>query len=254
MQFRVKSEIVRINFATPHALYGAVVNRFKSGQGFALATLNLDHLVKLSASKSFRDAYAKQDLVVADGNPIVWLSHLAGKPVSLMPGSELILPLAKLAAKEKIKVALVGSTGATLKKASVVLKKQIPDLEITISIAPSFGFDPKGLEADAILAKLKIFDTGLCFLALGAPKQEVFAAHGRTIAPHICFASIGAGLDFIAGHQTRAPKWVRKFAMEWLWRMLFSPLRLGPRYLRCILILPKLMADALRLRMTKARQ
>ena len=254
MEFRVKSEIVRIDPATPVALYGAITNCFRSGQGFALATLNLDHLVKLSGSQSFRDAYAKQDLIVADGNPIVWLSHLAGKPVSLMPGSELILPLAKLAAKEKIKVALVGSTDATLIKASIALKKQIPDLEIVASIAPSFGFDPKGPEADTIWSKLKASDAGLCFLALGAPKQEMFAAHGRTIEPHICFASIGAGLDFIAGHQTRAPKWVRKFALEWLWRMLSSPLRLGPRYLRCILILPRHMTDALRLRTTKTRQ
>ena len=252
MEFRIKSEIVRIDLATPDALYRAVTHHFQTRQGFALATLNLDHLVKLSKSQSFRDAYAKQDLIVADGNPIVWLSRLAGKPVSLMPGSELILPLAKLAAKGKIKVALLGSTDATLKKASIALNKQIPDLEIVASIAPSFGFDPKGPEADTIWSKLKTSDAGLCFLALGAPKQEIFAAHGRTTAPHICFASIGAGLDFIAGHQTRAPKWVRKFALEWLWRMLSNPLRLGPRYLRCIMILPRLMADALRLRSTKS--
>jgi len=248
LEFHIKSETVHINLATADALYKTVTNRFRLGQGFALATLNLDHLVKLTGSQNFRNAYVKQDLIVADGNPIVWLSRLAGKPVDLLPGSELILPLAKLAAKERIKIALVGSTDATLKKASIALNEQIPDLEIVVAIAPPFGFDPKGPEADTILAELNASDARLCFLALGAPKQEFFAAFGRITAPHIGFASIGAGLDFIAGRQTRAPKWVRKFALEWLWRMLSNPLRLGPRYLRCILILPKLIVDALRLR------
>ena len=251
MEFHIKSETVHINLATADALYETVTNRFRLGQGFALATLNLDHLVKLTGSQNFRNAYTKQDLIVADGNPIVWLSRLAGKPVDLLPGSELIVPLAKLAAKERIKIALVGSTDATLKKASIALNKQIPDLEIVATIAPPFGLDPKGPEADTILAELNASDARLCFLALGAPKQEFFAAFGRSTAPHIGFASIGAGLDFIAGRQTRAPKWVRKFALEWLWRMLSNPLRLGPRYLRCILILPRLMVDALQLRSTK---
>ena len=60
------------------------------------------------------------------------------------------------------------------------------------------------------------------------------------------FVSIGAGLDFLAGSQTRAPAWVRAIAMEWLWRMLANPRRLALRYLRCALILPGLARDALR--------
>ncbi|PCH96241.1 MAG: hypothetical protein COB84_05110 [Rhodobacteraceae bacterium] len=51
---------------------------------------------------------------------------------------------------------------------------------------------------------------------------------------------MGAGLDFIAGHQTRAPKWVRAIALEWLWRALTNPMRLIPRYWKCIRILPVL--------------
>lgn len=248
MEFHVKSEVIHINVATTAKLWEIVTNKLRADQGFALATLNLDHLVKLSNSKNFRKAYAKQDLIVADGNPIVWLSHLAHKPVTLIPGSELILPLAQLAAKEHIKLALVGSTVATLQKAALSLLEQVPDLNITTTIAPPFGFDPTGLAADAILTDLANSGAGLCFVALGAPKQEAFAAHGRNAVPNMGFVSIGAGLDFIAGQQARAPRWVRKLALEWLWRMVSSPIRLGPRYLRCILILPRLVINALRLR------
>ncbi|MBE0554679.1 MAG: WecB/TagA/CpsF family glycosyltransferase, partial [Rhodobacteraceae bacterium] len=56
------------------------------------------------------------------------------------------------------------------------------------------------------------------------------------------------GLDFLAGSQTRAPRWVRAMAMEWLWRALSAPRRLIPRYARCFAILPGQVAGALRLR------
>jgi exopolysaccharide biosynthesis WecB/TagA/CpsF family protein len=61
-------------------------------------------------------------------------------------------------------------------------------------------------------------------------------------------AGIGAGLDFLAGTQHRAPRLVRRLALEWLWRMLSQPRRLGPRYARCAALLPSLALDALRLR------
>ena len=86
----------------------------------------------------------------------------------------------------------------------------------------------------------------LCFLAMGAPRQERFAARGRAAAPEAGFVSIGAGLDFFAGHQRRAPRWVRRIAMEWLWRMLSNPRRLALRYLRCGLVLPWLFAQSAR--------
>lgn len=234
--------------ASTAMLWDAITKRFRTGSGFALATLNLDHLVKMSGSKQFLQAYKKHDFIIADGNPIVWLSRLAQKPVDLMPGSELIFPLSELAAKEKIKIALVGGTDTVLKKTAAALQKKIPNLDIAICIAPPFGFDPVGTDAHIILEQLKTSEAGLCFLALGAPKQEIFAAYGRDSIPHMGFVSIGAGLDFIAGDQTRAPIWVRKLALEWLWRVLSNPLRLAPRYIRCILILPSLIKNAFCLR------
>lgn len=88
----------------------------------------------------------------------------------------------------------------------------------------------------------------MCFIALGAPKQETFAATGRRIAPEVGFASIGAGLDFFAGTQRRAPLWMRKVALEWVWRMMSDPKRLALRYAKCGLILPGLLLSAFMLR------
>lgn len=248
MQFGFGSTQINVNIANSAMLLATVLARFRAHQGFALATINLDHLVKLQTSDTFRAAYAAQDLVVADGHPIVWLSRLAGRPVSLVPGSDMVRPLARAAAKAGVGVAFVGSTEASLAAAAKQLMIDAPGLNVVLRVAPAMGFDPQSEAAASILADLAARGAGLCFVALGAPKQEAFAARGRLLAPSVGFASVGAGLDFIAGSQTRAPIWVRRMALEWLWRALTNPARLFPRYVACALILPSQIRAALRLR------
>lgn len=248
MQFRFGPTRIAVNIADRAALAAAVRARLTAGQGFALATINLDHLVKLGRSAAFRAAYAGQDLVVADGNPIVWLSRLAGRPVALVPGSDMVLPLARIAAETGRSVALVGATDAALEAAGNRLMREVPGLFVALRHAPPMGFDAGGEEARRLLAEIDARGIGLCLIALGAPKQEAFAALGRQLAPRTGFASVGAGLDFLAGTQTRAPVWVRSLALEWLWRALSSPRRLIPRYAACFAILPGQVAAALRLR------
>lgn len=248
MQFRFGPTLIAVNIANAATLLSVVSARLVARQGFALATINLDHLVKLQTSDTFRAAYAAQDLIVADGNPIVWLSRLARRPVSLVPGSDMLMPLARAAAKTGVSVALIGSTDEALEAAATRLMTEIPGLFVAKRHAPAMGFDPNGPEAASILKELSARNVGLCFIALGAPKQEAFAARGRQLAPKVGFASIGAGVDFIAGTQTRAPTWVQALAMEWLWRALSNPRRLIPRYAACAAILPGQVGAALNLR------
>lgn len=239
---------IEVNVPDKTALMDQVGSRIRNRNGFALATINLDHLVKLRTSDRFRQAYGAQDMVVADGNPIVWLSRMARRPVELAPGSDLVIPLARLAAEHEVPIALLGATAPVLEAAANRLRQEAPGLQITACLAPSQNFDPDGAEADALLAELGRSGAGLTLLALGAPRQETFAARGRAALPGMGFASIGASLDFLAGTQTRAPRLVRRFALEWLWRMLSNPTRLAGRYARCALLLPRLAVMALRQR------
>lgn len=248
MKFEFGAHRVTVNMPTRAALMEAMRTRFQSGQGFALATINLDHMVKLRTDRAFAKAYSEQDLVVADGNPIQWLAAVAGEKIDVLPGSDLVVPICELAASMKVAVALVGSTDDALKGAARALEQRVPGLRVVLTIAPGLGFDAYGEEATGILDKLAASEARLCFLALGAPRQEIFAARGREVVPQMGFASVGAGLDFLSGHQTRAPRLFRALKLEWLWRALSSPLRLGPRYLKCIAILPSLYRDARRSR------
>lgn len=245
----VSDRPIHVTVLTERALMDEVETRLSVGQGFSVATLNLDHAVKLAHDRAFAQAYAAHTHVTADGNPVVWLSRLSGQAgVELVPGSELILPMAEMAARLGVPVGLFGSTNDSLEAAKSALQSRFPGLAIPYCVSPPMGFDPDGPVAEEAIAALKASGARLVFLALGAPKQERFAARAQEQLRSTGFLSIGAGLDFISGRQNRAPKWVQAIAAEWLWRMLGNPARLAARYGACILALPRLTLSALRAR------
>lgn len=248
------SGVVTVTVPDKASLLTDIGERLENREGFSVATLNLDHAVKLSRDPAFREAYSAQSHITADGNPVVWLSHLAGQTeVELAPGSEVIEPIARLAASKSIPVALFGATDDSLHAAADALRRSIPSIDIALTLSPPMGFDPMGTLADDAISQIDKSGARLVFLALGAPKQECFAARAQGTLPTVGFLSIGAGLDFISGTQKRAPRWVRALAAEWLWRMLGNPRRLANRYLACLVALPRLMLIAIRTRLQTRR-
>ena len=246
----------RVTVTVPDAetLLASLSERIDAGEGFAVATLNLDHAVKLKRDPAFAAAYAAHTHITADGNPVVWLSRIAGqRDVRLVPGSELIEPVAALAAEKGVPLGLFGATEASLTAAGDALEVAHPGLRVPLRLAPPMGFDPDGPEALAAIDAIGQSGVRVVFLALGAPKQERFAARAFAALPHVGFLSIGAGLDFVSGAQTRAPKAVRGMAGEWLWRLAGSPRRLGPRYAACLAALAGLTGRALATRRRAAR-
>lgn len=241
---------VVVNVPDKASLMADLETRLKARRGFCIATLNLDHVVKFHRNKAFREAYTRHSHITADGHPIVWLSRLAGHDIHLVPGSELIEPVSELAAQLDVPVAMFGSNPATLEKAAQVLAEQYPGLRVVAKIAPPMGFDPNSPQAAACIDEIGKSGARICFLALGAPKQELFAIRAHEQLPDMGWLSIGAGLDFIAGTQVRAPRFMRAIGAEWLWRLAGNPRRLAGRYWACITIFPNLTWAALRTRLT----
>lgn len=239
---------VTVNVRSRDRLLRDIESGLRDGVGFSVATLNLDHVVKLRRDPDFGAAYLAHTHVTADGNPIVWLMRLSGRNAELVTGSDLIDPVASLAARLGVPTAFFGSSEGTLGAASAELARRYPGFTTAATVAPAMGFDPGGPEADTAIAQIVASGARLCLVALGAPKQEIFAARMRRLHPEMGVLSIGAGLDFIAGTQRRAPRIVRRFAAEWLWRLATDPRRLGGRYAACARHLPGLALSALRAR------
>ena len=236
---------VTINVASLSEAVTSIVVAAEQGESFSVCTLNLDHVVQLQQKPDFRAAYRRARFVTADGFPIVVLSRLLGVPISRTTGADLVEPLCAAAGDKGLPIFLFGSDEATLESSAAELKRRYPGLEVAGTFAPGRNFDAYSAEADEAIARIRASGAKLCFLALGAPKQEVFASRCLDELNGTGFLCIGASLDFIAGTQIRAPKFAQKTGMEWAWRMINDPSRLGPRYARCAAAVPRLLASTL---------
>lgn len=216
----------------------AVIGRTRKRQPTTLFTLNLDHVVKLRRDPRFRAAYAAASVVTADGAPVVWLARSQGVELTRTTGADLVVPLARAAAVNELPVALFGTSAPVLATASERLHEFAgPGLTIAWAESPRMGFDPTGPEADAALRRMHDTGARLVFLALGAPKQELLAARAQALGLPMTFACIGAGLDFLAGTQRRAPVALQRHGLEWAWRLATDPRRLFTRYASCAAVL-----------------
>ena len=145
-----------------------------------------------------------------------------------------MVPLAQAAAETRLPVFLFGSSASVMARAGRDLGERTEGrLDIAGTLAPSGAFDPEGLEADQAIEKIRKSGAKLCFIALGAPKQEIFAERARAKGLDCGMICIGASLDFLAGTQVRAPQFMRNNGLEWVWRLATNPRRLGRRYAEC---------------------
>jgi exopolysaccharide biosynthesis WecB/TagA/CpsF family protein len=233
----------RINVLTPDDAVARVRSRLLSGLGFTFATLNLDHLVKLRRDPAFRAAYSRATLVCADGAPIVALGRGQAPGLRRTAGADLLRPLCAMAARESLPVAFFGSTEQILSGAITQLRKEFPELRVLFSESPAFGFDPLSVEAKAAGARIAASGAKLCFICLGAPKQEIFADALAQGHADLGLIGVGAAVDFLVGAQVRAPRLARKLGLEWLWRAATNPRRLAGRYAECALLLARIVVE-----------
>ena len=216
--------------------------RLMQPRSFMVCTLNLDHLVKLRTDARFRDAYAKAEIVLADGFPIVTFARMKGVALERATGSDLIEPLCREAAVNGLPIYLMGATFETLCTAARTLSKNIPGLQVAGVYAPPPQFDAISAVADEALAAIRESGARICLVALGAPRQELFSARAVDATSGVCYVGIGASLDFIAGTQTRCPPVLQRLNLEWAWRAASDPRRLVPRYAACAALFAQLYA------------
>ena len=229
-----------INIPTMSSAILCAVQRIKSGFGFSFLTLNLDHMVNRRLNSRFRDAYSRATFVCADGQPVVSLAKRIGAKIERTTGADMVNPLCGAAAEMNVSVYLFGSNIQTLKKATQKLKANHPALKIAGIEAPQLGFDPDGDLADECAERIDISGAALCFVALPSVKAAFFIDRFTASHPHIGFLGIGAALDFIACTQIRAPKWMQKTGLEWVWRLSTNPRAMFSRYLSCGILYLKL--------------
>jgi exopolysaccharide biosynthesis WecB/TagA/CpsF family protein len=237
--FRVDGISINVH-SMPQAV-STIVTAAEKGHGFCVFTLNLDHCNKLRSDPKFSAAYKRARFVTADGFPIVLLGRLNRVPVRRTTGADLLEPLCGQASQRRMPVFLLGPSTAVISGASKELRHRVGELDIVGTYAPGPNFDPESPDADMAIERIRRSGARLCFVALGAPRQEIFAARCLERVPGVGFVCVGAALDFLAGTQIRAPRFFQNNGLEWLWRLSSNPQRLAARYLRCAAVLPRLV-------------
>jgi len=200
------------------------------GRGGSVFTPNVDHVVNVDADPSFREAYASASLSLADGQPLVWTSRLLGAPLpEKISGSDLVLPLMERAASRRWRVYLLGGEDGVAEKSAQVLRGRL-GVDIVGCAAPRISREPDPAQDAALIERIQAAKPDLLLVALGAPKQELWLHRvGSRIRPTVGIG-VGAALDFIAGAR-RAPRWMSRAGLEWLFRLIQEPRRLARRYL-----------------------
>ena len=199
------------------------------GRGGSVFTPNVDHVVNVERDEKLRAAYARADLSLPDGQPVVWASRLLGTRLpEKISGSDLVPPLLARAAQKQWRVFLLGGgPGVALLAAD---RLRVQGVNVVGAEGPAVGVEPLGDEP-ALIQRVVRARPDLVLVGLGSPKQELFLDRVvRSLAPAVGLG-VGATLDFIAGTLPRAPRWMSRAGLEWLFRLAREPRRLSRRYL-----------------------
>jgi len=206
------------------------VKRMKAGLPTHICTANMDFVTRAREDKEFQRLLFESDMVLADGIPIVKISKFEGPVLKeRVTGSDISPMLAEACSKNDLSVFGLGAAPGVAGKAMTILQERYEGLKIAGSFSPPKA-ELEDMSHEEINKLIVDADTNLVLVAFGAPKQDKW---GRMNVPKLGKAlaiGIGGTLDFIAGVQTRAPKFVQKVNLEWLWRLGTNPKRLFKRY------------------------
>lgn len=203
-----------------------------SGKPHYLATANVDFLVQAREDIELRRILFDADLVLCDGTPLLWVSRWFGNPLpERVAGADVVPLLMQLAAEKKYRVFLLGASPESAGQAVKRLRKAHPELIVADFYSPPFN---KLIEMDHDEIKRRILAAkpDLLLVSLGCPKQEKWIAmHYRSLGVPVS-AGVGATIDFLAGQVRRAPTWMQRSGLEWVYRLIQEPRRLAGRYMK----------------------
>lgn len=194
-------------------------------------TPNVDQIVRMEWDERFKKICENCELLLVDGHPLMWIAKAYGRPFKeKIPGSDLVPVLCKEAAAKGYKIFLLGAAEGVAAKAAEILKNQYPGLQVAGTYSPPFGFEKNEEEIKKINTILKESGADMLFVGMGVPKQDIFIHENMHKYQISMSFSIGGTIDFIAGTQKRAPKWISKIGFEWLYRFFQNPTRMFKRY------------------------
>jgi N-acetylglucosaminyldiphosphoundecaprenol N-acetyl-beta-D-mannosaminyltransferase len=227
--------------ATLAAVAKALASRPPSLPFAYVVTPNADHFVRLARQPHrLLPFYRAAGALLLDSRVVGRLARILGLRVPpVIPGSDLTAELFEHWIAPDEPITIIGTTSN-----SVAHLVRNYSLSRVAHFAPPFGFETDREMIEQCVQFARAHPARFIFLACGAPRQELLAHRmvesGGVSGIGLC---IGAAIDQIGGSETRAPQWLRSAGLEWSWRILREPRRLGLRYLRDLVIIADLIRE-----------
>jgi len=200
------------------------------GKFMQICTVNLDFVVNARRNDAVRSVLSRSDLNLADGKPVLWLGRFSRQRIpERVAGADFVPQLAARAAPGGASLFFLGGEDGAAEAAADILRARHPGLRIAGVYEP-----PRAALADMdnaeILRRLDETRPDILLVAFGHPKQDLWIAAHRDRLPVSVAVGVGCTFDLIAGHRRRAPMWMQRVGLEWLFRVVNEPSRLAKRY------------------------
>ena len=202
-------------------------DRYDRGETTAVFTPNPEIVQKCIDDPSLFEVVNSAEAVIPDGIGIIKAAKILGTPLkSRVPGIEVGERVLEESASHGAKVFFMGSKPGVAEKAREVMEERYPG--IAFSDTNDGYFKKEGEESDAVISKVNESGADVLFVCLGAPTQEKWIYQNRSKLPGVrVFLALGGSLDAYSGTVNRAPKFFIKHNLEWFYRLLKQPTRIG---------------------------
>lgn len=236
---------VRVDDVTYEEMLARLDEFVASGEPHQVATINPEFVMAARHDSEFRAILNSAALCLPDGVGLLWAGRILGCPLrQRVTGSDGVWRIAELAARRGYRLFLLGAAPGVAEKAARCLCERYPQL----IVAGTYAGSPAVEEEKAIVERVRAARADILLVAYGHPRQEKWLARNLAHSGAGVGMGVGGALDFIAGVAIRAPLWMRRLGLEWLYRLWREPWRW-----RRMLALPQFAVLVLWERLTSKR-
>lgn len=258
MQEKIKILKVKFDKVTTDEALKTTLNWLKGDKFHRISTPNPEFLLEAQKNQKFLEILNKSDLNIPDGIGILWASKYSDstknikskfiKIIKAIPsmlsvvfypkhikkvlpervtGTDLMQKICKEVSDKNIKIFLLGASEGVAEKTKEILQKTYPNIKIVGTYCGS----PSQKENEIIIKKINSVSPDILFVAYGAPAQEIWINRNQKKLKSVKLAiGVGGAFDFIAGKRKRAPVFMQKIGLEWLYRLFQQPSRIKRIY------------------------
>jgi N-acetylglucosaminyldiphosphoundecaprenol N-acetyl-beta-D-mannosaminyltransferase len=215
----------------------------------SVGVVNAAKVVTMRHDLSLKQAVAGSEMILADGQSVVWASRILRAPLpERVAGIDLFQELLAEAALRGYRVYFLGARPDVLGRMLAEVRRRFPGL---IVAGARDGYYEGGQEPE-VAAEIRRSDADLLFLGMSSPRKELFLSEWGKASGARVIHGVGGSFDVLAGVTRRAPLWYQQHGLEWLYRAKQEPLRLGRRYLTTNVSFMALVArEAIRARLRR---